>query len=110
MPDTRPRVPLNGKAIRLGQLAAEVGADLTASDTEVVVADDDSTVTQSALQSAVDAHVPAVEPDPEAEFTSAVTAIDTSKIGDAATKAALDAIKAVLAGAKGPGAEPRRGA
>lgn len=69
--DTRPRVPLSGKTINLGQLADEVGADLTASDTEVVVADEDSTVTAEALQAALDAHVPATDPD---EFRDAVDA------------------------------------
>lgn len=58
MPDTRPRVPLNGKRIDLEQLAEEVGADLAASDSEVVVADEDSAVTVDALAAAVDAHVP----------------------------------------------------
>jgi translation elongation factor EF-Tu-like GTPase len=97
VPDTRPRVSLNGKTIRLDQLATEVGAAMTASDSEVVIADPDSTVTTAALQAALDAHVPTPEPDPEDEFRKAV---------EAATS--LDALKAALLGTKGPGAEPRR--
>lgn len=58
MTDTRPRVSLNGKTVRLDQLAAEVKAGLTASDTEVVIAEDKSPVTVEALRAAVDAHVP----------------------------------------------------
>lgn len=95
--DTRPRAPLNGKSVRLCQLAAEVGTDLTASDTEVVVAAADSTVTQSALQKALDAHMPAPDVDHDADFRSAV---------DAATD--LEGLKAALLGMAGPGAEPRR--
>lgn len=56
-PDTRPRVALN-KPVNLSQLAAEVGAALTASDTEVAVADPASKVTQAALEKAVAAHTP----------------------------------------------------
>jgi hypothetical protein len=97
MSDTRPRAALNGKKINLAQLAGEVGAALAASDTDVVVVDEDSTVTSDALQAAVDAHVPAAEPDPDAEFRKAVEAATT-----------LDALKAALLGTKGPGAEPRR--
>jgi hypothetical protein len=39
---------------------------------------------------------------------AAVAAIDTSRVTDPVAKAALDAIKAVLKGGKGLGAEPRR--
>jgi hypothetical protein len=56
--DTRPRVPLNGRTINLAQLAAEIGTALTASETEVVVADETATVTAEQLQAALDAHVP----------------------------------------------------
>jgi hypothetical protein len=106
--DTRTRVPLNGKAVDLAQLAAEVGVPLTASDSEVVVADSKSTVTAAVLKTALDAHTPVPPVDHAAEFGKAVTAIDTSKVTDPAAKAALDALKSVLTGAKGPGAEPRR--
>jgi hypothetical protein len=106
--DTRPRVPLNGKTVNLAQLAAEVGAALTASDTEVVVADDTASVTASALKTALDAHTPTPAVDHAAQFDQAVGAIDTSKVTDPAAKAALDAIKSVLTGGKGPGADPRR--
>lgn len=58
MPDTRPRVALNGKPIRLDQLAAEVGANLSSSATDLVVADEDASVTTAALQAALDQHVP----------------------------------------------------
>lgn len=97
MTDTRVRVPLNGKVIDLAQLAVEVGADLTASGVEVVVVDEESTVTAAALKAAVDAHVVAAEVDHTAAFTEAVKAATT-----------LDALKAALLGTKGPGAEPRR--
>jgi hypothetical protein len=65
--DTRPRVPLNGKAINLAQLSKEVGAALSASDTEVVVADANSTITASALSKALAAHT--LPPPPEPPFT-----------------------------------------
>lgn len=58
MSDNRVRVPLNGKMVRLDQLAAEVGADLSVSDTEVVVTDEDSTVTAAGLSAALDSHAP----------------------------------------------------
>lgn len=59
--DTRPRVPLNGKTVDLAQLATEVGAPLAASDDEVVITEEDSTVTTDALSAAISAHTP----DPE---------------------------------------------
>jgi hypothetical protein len=55
--DTRPRVALGGKAVVLCQLAAEVGAALTANDDEVVVADPAAAVTQQQLATAVANHV-----------------------------------------------------
>lgn len=94
--DTRPRVPLNGKTIDLEQLTAEIGAGLTASDTELVVADDKATVTAAELRAALDAHTPAPKPDPDAEFRKAVEAATT-----------LAALKAALLGSTGPGAQPR---
>lgn len=96
MSDTRPRVPLNGKTVRLDQLAAEVGTDLVASETEVVVADEASTVTQAALQKALDAHTPAADPDPDAEFRTAL---------EAATS--WQTLRDALLGNVGPGAQPR---
>jgi hypothetical protein len=108
VPDTRTRVPLNGKTVDLAQLAAEIGAPLTASDADVVVADGESAVTAAQLKAALDAHQPVPPVDHAAQFGHAVSAIDTSKVTDPAAKAALDALKAVLTGAKGPGAEPRR--
>lgn len=56
--DTRPRLPLNGKAIDLAQLAEEIGTALTASDEEIVVADPDANVTAEQVQAALDAHTP----------------------------------------------------
>lgn len=76
MSDTRPRVPLT-KAIDLAQLTAEVGAALTASVTEVVIADPDSTVTAAQLKAALDAHTPVPPPDPDAELVAAITAATT---------------------------------
>lgn len=97
MTDARPRIPLNGKAVNLEQLAAEVGTALTASQTEVVVADLESPVTTDVLQAALDAHAPVPVPDPDAEFRAAVEAATT-----------LSALKAALLGSKGPGAQARR--
>lgn len=96
MTDTRPRIRLT-KPIDLAQLAAEVGTGLTASDTEVVVADPKSTVTAAQLKAAVDAHTPPAAVDHNKAFRDAVTAATS-----------LDALKAALLGTKGPGAEPRR--
>lgn len=62
MTDTRVRVPLDGKKIDLAQLATEIGADLSASDAEVVVTDDDSPVTADALAAAVKSHTPPPPP------------------------------------------------
>jgi hypothetical protein len=82
--DTRPRVPLNGKAIRLDQLAAEVGAALTASDTEIVVAVEASTVTEGALRTALDAHTPEPAPTPDDELAARVRAVyDAAPAGPA---------------------------
>lgn len=96
MPDTRPRVPLT-KKVDLARLAVEVGTDLCASETEVVVADEDSTVTAAQLKAAVDAHTPPAAVDHDKAFRDAVTAATS-----------LDALKAALLGIKGPGAEARR--
>lgn len=71
-PDLRPRVPLNGKAVRLDQLAAEVGAALTASETEVVVADPEATVTTTQLRAAIAKHVPIAAADPIAVMVAEV--------------------------------------
>lgn len=97
MPDTRPRVALNGKTVDLAQLATEVGAALSASDTEVVVADPKATVTAAQLKAALDAHTPAPKPDPDADFRKALEAATT-----------VAAIRDALLGKTGPGAEPRR--
>lgn len=96
MPDTRPRVPLNGKTVRLEQLAAEVGAALSADAEVVVVADPAATVTAAQLRAAVDAHTPAPPADPDAEFRAAVENATT-----------LAALKAAILGRTGPGAQPR---
>jgi hypothetical protein len=67
--DTRTRVPLNGKRIDLAQLATEVGAALTASETEVVVTDPGAKVTQVTLSKAVAAHTPPVRRQPVPRLT-----------------------------------------
>jgi hypothetical protein len=95
--DARARVKLDGKAINLAQLAQEVGAPLTGSAAEVVVADARSSVTAEELRVAVGAHVPAEPVDHDAEFRQAVEAATT-----------IAGLKAALLGSKGPGAEPRR--
>lgn len=97
MTDTRARVPLNGKTVLLDQLAAEVGAALTASDTEVVVVDPTAKVTAAQLRNALAGHVPSPPPDPDAEFRAAVEAATT-----------ISALKAALLGHTGPGAQARR--
>lgn len=96
MSDTRTRIPLT-KPVDLAQLATEVGAALTASETELVVADPASEVTAAALKSALDAHTPAPKTDPEAEFRKALEAATT-----------VAQIRDALLGKTGPGAEPRR--
>lgn len=70
MADNRARVKLNGKKINLRQLSDEVGTALSSSETEVVVADSNSTVTQAELQAAVSAHVAdtLVEPSVQDQF------------------------------------------
>lgn len=94
--DTRPRTPLNGKRVDLAQLAAEIGAPLTASDEEVVIADPASQVTAAQLKAAVDAHTPAPQPDPDAEFRTALEGATT-----------VAQIRDALLGKVGPGAQPR---
>ncbi len=69
MSDSRVRVPLNGKTVNLARLTAEVGTALTASDTEVVVADVGSTVTAAALSKAIAAHTPPTQPAPVKPLT-----------------------------------------
>jgi hypothetical protein len=95
--DPRPRVPLNGKTVDLAQLSVEVGTPLSSSDTEVVVADPDSTVTVADLQAALDAHTPAAPVDAEVEFRKALE--------DATS---WQTLRDALLGKAGPGAEPRR--
>lgn len=95
MSDTRPRVPLT-KRIDLEQLTTEVGAALTASDTDVVVADPDSLVTAAQLQAALDAHTPPTPVDHDRAFRAAVEGATT-----------LAALKAAILGSVGPGAQPR---
>lgn len=80
--DTRVRVPLN-KGVDLAQLADEIGVPLTASETEVVVADPAAKVTAAALTKALAAHTPAppaapVEPLTDDEIT-ALRALLTSR-------------------------------
>lgn len=55
--DDRIRIPLGGKVVNLAQLAAEVGAALSASDTEIVVADLRAGVSEAAVRAALAAHV-----------------------------------------------------
>lgn len=56
--DRRPRVPIGGKAVNLAQLADELGTALSASDTEIVVADPDTSVSAQQLQAGLSAHTP----------------------------------------------------
>jgi hypothetical protein len=98
--DTRPRVPLNGKTVALAQLAAEVGAPLSASDTEVVVADEDSAVTGSALQAALDAHTPAVAPTPDDDLAARIKAVHD----DPQVSASVKKLTAALLGLNGESA------
>lgn len=50
------------------------------------------------------APLPAPDPDPDDELAGAISAVDTSKVTDPATKAALDALKAALLGNGNPAA------
>jgi hypothetical protein len=100
MTDTRPRVPLNGKAIRLDQLAAEVGTPLSASDTEVVVTGEDSTVTATTLQAALDAHVPAPQVEPDADLAARIQAVHD----DPNVSAGVKKLTAALLGLNGEAA------
>jgi hypothetical protein len=100
MTDTRTRVPLNGKTIDLAQLAAEVGVPLSASDTEVVVADEKSTVTASALQKALDAHTPAPAPTPDDDLAARIQAVHD----DPNVSAGVKKLTAALLGLNGEAA------
>jgi hypothetical protein len=85
--DPRPRVSLDGKVVDLAQLATEVGAPLTASDVEVVVADPGSTVTAATLQAALDAHVPAPTATPDDDLAARIQAVhDDPNVPDAVKK------------------------
>lgn len=86
MDDRRPRVPLNGRPINIDQLAAEVGDALTASTSEVVLADPASQVTAVELAAAVAAHTPApVEPTPTlAELAAEVRGMKRAAAAEAA--------------------------
>jgi hypothetical protein len=98
--DTRARVPLNGKNVDLEQLAQEVGTPLTASDTEVVVADPDSTVTASALQKALNAHVPAPAATPDHDLAARIQAVHD----DPNVSAGVKKLTAALLGLNGEAA------
>lgn len=101
MSDTRTRVPLNGKAVDLAQLATEVGTDLVASDTEVVVASEDSTVTAAQLKAAVDAHVvPAAPADPDSDLATRIRAVHD----DPQVSASVKKLTAALLGLNGDSA------
>jgi hypothetical protein len=103
------------------QLAAELAAALGLADPPPLSArdagqvdDDGKTLSgvvavpddldQAKVQSVIDAHVPAPPTDPDADLANAINAVDTSKIADAATKAALNALKAALLGSGKPSA------
>lgn len=73
-----------------GQTAGE-GKDLPG----VVVVPDG--VDPAVAKQVVAAHEPAPT-DPDAELAASIAVIDTSKVSDAATKAALDALKSALTG------------
>jgi hypothetical protein len=100
MADTRTRVPLNGKAVRLDQLAVEVGAALVASDTEVVVADPASTVTAAEVQSALDAHVPQQPGNADADLAARIQAVHD----DPNVSAGVKKLTAALLGLNGEAA------
>lgn len=82
MADTRPRVA-NTKQVNLAQLAVEVGAALCASDSEVVVAHEDSPVTAQQLEAAIAAHVA----DPAWVDPSDTDAVNERTLRDRATQA-----------------------
>lgn len=94
------------KNVNAQQLAAEMAAahgwpdpaplsvSWDGTEGEVQVHRDDAH--DATVRTVIDAHVPAVDPDPDAEFRAAVEAATT-----------LAALKAALLGATGPGAQPR---
>jgi hypothetical protein len=98
--DTRPRVPLNGRTINLAQLATEVGAPLTASGTEVVIADSESAVSAAQLQAALDAHVPAQPADANADLAARIQAVHD----DPNVSASVKKLTAALLGLNGEAA------
>jgi hypothetical protein len=106
----RAGVDINALAQQLGADSAEPTPHQDGDDTSVPylrflddtgaeVDLDDATV-----QQAIADYIPPVQPNPDAELAAAITAVDTSKIGDAATKAALNALKAALVGSGKPSA------
>jgi hypothetical protein len=74
-------------------------------DELVIVGPDDAS--RTAVTRVAAAHAPPPTPpppDPDGDLAAAIDAVDTSKITDAATKAALDALKAALTGNGKPAA------
>jgi hypothetical protein len=94
---------MHGDALTAELHAAGFPADLSVDRDELLV-DGPSEGDRAGVQAVVDAHVPPPVPDPDADLATAINAVDTSKITDAATKAALDALKAALLGSGKPAA------
>jgi hypothetical protein len=96
---------LNGDQLSAELHAAGVPSDVGLSGDDLLVFDADESQEQ-AVSSVVAAHQPApsAPADPDADLAAAITAVDTSKIADAATRGAVDALKAALIGKGKPAA------
>jgi hypothetical protein len=95
---------LHGDALTAELHAAGFPGAAVSVDGDALVIDGADENDRAAVQAVVDAHVPPPVPDPDADLATAINAVDTSKITDAATKAALDALKAALLGSGKPAA------
>lgn len=101
MVDTRVRIPLNGKKIDLDQLTTEVGAPLTASDTELVVANPDSQISPEVLSAKLAAHTPVPKKDPHVILLERIEKLEKRIDNAANANVAGDAAK-VRDGLKAP--------
>ena len=77
MTDTRVRVPLNGKQVRLDQLDQETGGHGLVASAAEVIAIEGSPVTATDLDAAVAAHVPVWPPTVEQQLAAALERIET---------------------------------
>lgn len=97
---------LNGVALEAELATAGHRASVTV-DRDTLVVDGPADSVSDAVAAVIAAHKPPTPTNPAADFRSAVDAVDTSKITDAGTRAAINALKAALVGSAGPGVQPR---